>query len=142
QFPGTVTFTLNGQTIHTAYVSASPSTVSFTYTPSSSGSGTVTATVTDSVLYSGSSSQGLNFTMPAPVVASGITGFTAIINGSNVNFNWSGGTPSYVVYRSDNNNTLCTTSVGNCPAPVSQAPHNTPVTVKDSSGNTATTTVN
>ncbi len=39
QFPGTVSFTLNGQTIHTAYVTNSPSTVSFTYNPTSSGSG-------------------------------------------------------------------------------------------------------
>lgn len=142
QFGGGVTFTLNGQTIHTASVSSSPSTVSFTYTPSSSGSGTLTATVSDSVLYTGSASQPLNFTAPAPPTASGITGFTAIINGSYVNFNWSGGSPNYVVYRSDTNATLCNNqSGGNCQAPAAQAPHGTPVTVKDSSGNTANTNV-
>jgi membrane peptidoglycan carboxypeptidase len=62
QFPGTVTFSLAGKTIHTSYVSTSPSTVSFAYNPSSSGSGTLNATVTDSVLYSGSASQAFNYT--------------------------------------------------------------------------------
>jgi membrane peptidoglycan carboxypeptidase len=64
-FPGTVTFTLNGQVIHKAYVSSSPSTVSFTYSPSSSGSGAVNATVTDSVLYSGSASQTVSYSTAA-----------------------------------------------------------------------------
>jgi membrane peptidoglycan carboxypeptidase len=64
QYPGTVTFTLNGQTINTSSVSDSPSTVSFTYTPSSPGSGPLTATVTDSVLYSGSQSTTLDYTVP------------------------------------------------------------------------------
>ncbi|MDB5170977.1 MAG: hypothetical protein JWO35_671, partial [Candidatus Saccharibacteria bacterium] len=51
-FPGGVTFTLGGQSIHTAGVGDSPSSVSFTYTPTSTGSGPLVATVTDSVLYS------------------------------------------------------------------------------------------
>lgn len=63
-FPGTITFTLGGQTIHTERVIDSPSTVTFTYNPTSSGSGTLTATVTDSVLYSGTSSTNINFTSP------------------------------------------------------------------------------
>jgi len=61
QFPGTVTFTLNGQTINSQQVSDSPSTISFTYNPSSSGSGTVAATVTDSVLYQGTDSGALTY---------------------------------------------------------------------------------
>lgn len=77
QFPGTVTFTLNGQTINSQQVSDSPSTVSFTYTPSSTGSGTLTATVTDSVLYSASQSVAFNYSVPAaPVNGPGNTNST------------------------------------------------------------------
>jgi hypothetical protein len=141
QFPGTVTITLDGQTIHSENVSGSPSTVSFTYTPTSSGSGNLTATVTDSVLYQGSQSTTLNFTSASPETG-GITGFTAIISGSLINFNWSGGTPAYSVYRSDNNAPLCpSTASGNCSASKSLAPSGTSVTVKDSTGKTAATTV-
>lgn len=69
QFPGTVTFTLNGQVINTQRVNDSPSTVSFAYTPTASGSGTLTATVTDSVLYQGTNSVAFSYTVPpaAPV---------------------------------------------------------------------------
>lgn len=63
---GTVTFTLGGQTIYSAHVSSSPSTISFPYTPKSSGSGTLTVTVSDSVLYNASQSVAFNFTVPAP----------------------------------------------------------------------------
>lgn len=69
QFPGTITFTLGSQTINTKSCSideANVCTASFTYTPSASGNDTLTATVTDSVLYSGSSSTPLNFTVPPP----------------------------------------------------------------------------
>ncbi len=82
QFPGTLTFTLNGSTIHSAQVSNSPSTVSFTYRPKSKGSGTVTATVTDSVLYSGSSSQGMGYSVPAKKKPLG--SFTANYDGTSV----------------------------------------------------------
>jgi penicillin-binding protein 1A len=73
QFPGTVTFTLDGQTLNTARVSDSPSTVSFTYTPTATGSGKLVATVTDSVLYQASDSRTLNFTIPPPPQQSGGT---------------------------------------------------------------------
>lgn len=66
QYPGTITFTFNGQAIHSEKLSASPSTVSFTYTSPSSVSGTLTATVTDSVLYSGSQSAPFTYTVPPP----------------------------------------------------------------------------
>ncbi len=61
QFPGIVSFTLNGKTIKTTYVNSSPSTVSFTYHPTSNGSGALTATVTDSVLYSDSQSFAMSY---------------------------------------------------------------------------------
>ncbi|HEU5004639.1 MAG TPA: transglycosylase domain-containing protein [Candidatus Saccharimonadales bacterium] len=52
QYPGEVTFSVNGQTVKTI-PTASGGPYSFTYTPTSSGSLTITATVTDSVLYQG-----------------------------------------------------------------------------------------
>lgn len=54
-FPGHVTFTLNGNVIKTLNVNSSPSTISFIYNPTTSGSGTLIAIATDSVLYQGRS---------------------------------------------------------------------------------------
>jgi penicillin-binding protein 1A len=64
QYPGTVTFTLNGQTIHSERITNSPSTVTFTYSSPSSISGTLTVNVTDSVLYNGSQSTAFAYTVP------------------------------------------------------------------------------
>lgn len=64
QFPGTVTFTLNGKVIKTARVTTSPSTISFDYTSPTSISGTLTVTVTDSVLYSATQSMAFSYTVP------------------------------------------------------------------------------
>jgi membrane peptidoglycan carboxypeptidase len=55
QFPGQVTFTVNGQTVKTITTS-SGGPYSFSYTPSADGTVTVSATVTDSVLYSATDS--------------------------------------------------------------------------------------
>lgn len=140
QFPGTVTFSLNGQTINTQNVDNSPTTISFTYTPTSSGSGTVTATVTDSVLYQGSDSG--NLTYSAPVA--GPTGFTANISGPLVNVSWSGGAGPFNIFRTDNNLPLCSnaSSPGDCHILKGLAPHNTSITLQDSNNNSAVTSVN
>jgi membrane peptidoglycan carboxypeptidase len=95
QFPGTMTFTLNGQTIHSATVSDSPGTVSFKYTPSDSVNGTVTVTVTDSVLYQGSDSTSINFTS-APQAGGPITLSPPSHSGTDASFSWtSNGSASY-----------------------------------------------
>ncbi|MDB5176117.1 MAG: hypothetical protein JWM81_975 [Candidatus Saccharibacteria bacterium] len=60
-YPGTLSFTLNGQTIDSQNISDSPSTISFSYTPTADGSGPLVATITDSVLYQGSDTATLNF---------------------------------------------------------------------------------
>jgi membrane peptidoglycan carboxypeptidase len=73
QFPGTVTFTMNGKTLHSQNVSDSPSTVSFKYNPTESGSSSVVATVTDSVLYQGTDSATINFTSPPPKTTGEVT---------------------------------------------------------------------
>jgi penicillin-binding protein 1A len=65
QYPGTISFTLNGRTLYSTRLTSSPSTISFPYTPTASGGGTLTVTVTDSVLYSGSQSVAFNYTVPS-----------------------------------------------------------------------------
>lgn len=124
-FPGTVSFKLNGTEIHSRKVSESPSTISFTYSPTSSGTGTLTANVTDSVLYQASTSTSLSY-------SGGMQNFSATINSSLINFSWSGGSGSYSVYRTDNNLPLCpSTTNTSCSASLVQAPSGTSVTLKD-----------
>lgn len=62
KFAGTVNFYVNGNKVQSQGVSASPSTLTFTYTPTAAGPGTFKAEVIDSVLYSGSSDASTNFT--------------------------------------------------------------------------------
>ena len=113
QFPGTITYSINGQTVHTTSVSDPQFNDSWVYTPTASG--TLTATVTDSVLYSASATADINFS-PAAV---GPQGFTVTISGGRTNFNWSGGSGPYSVYSTSSPSTPvsadCTnTSNGNC----------------------------
>jgi hypothetical protein len=66
QYPGNIIFKLNGATIYSARVDTSPTTITFLYTPTGNGSGSLSATVTDSVLYSGTATTTLNYTVPTP----------------------------------------------------------------------------
>ncbi len=136
-YPGTVTFTLNGQVIKTSSVSDSPSTVSFFYAPTSNGTGNLSASVTDSVLYSGTDSA--NFTLAAAPASTPISSLDGKIAGINVNFTWSGGAASsgtFTVYRTDTNLTLCTAPAGttNCQGLKSASPNGTAIGVKDTAG--------
>ncbi len=141
QFPGTVTFKLGDQTIHSENVTDSPSTVSFTYTPTGNGSAPLTVTVTDSVLYQGTDSTTLNFSIP-PVVTAPLS-FTAVISGSLVNFSWAGGRAPFSVVRTTNNFPLCSNVSGStCQTSAALAPHNVSVTLKDADNNTISTNVN
>lgn len=130
QFPGTVTFSINGNVVKTAQVNDPQDNVSFEYTPTASG--TMTATVTDSVLYSASASADINFTQAAV----GPQGFTAVIAGGKTKFNWSGGVGPYTVYNASTNTPVggdCNnTSNGNCQINVNL---HIPYYVQDSNGN-------
>jgi membrane peptidoglycan carboxypeptidase len=131
-YPGTVNFLLNGKVINKQYVSSSPSTVSFTYTPPASGSGTLTATVTDSVLYEGSNSSHITYTHPNNLtLSSGSSGDT-------LNLSWTGqsGTVSAVVNGAANGQCENNSS-GSCS--ISLAPGLYNVYVQDSSGNVSST---
>lgn len=136
QYPGKVVFTLGNQTIYSKNISDSPSTVSFNYDPTSSGSGAVKATVTDSVLYSGTASANMSYTSKTP-----LANFSAAVNGSMVNFSWSGGQGGYSVYRSDNNLPLCSSGGTSCSTSASLAPSGVAVTLRDAEGSTIGTTV-
>jgi hypothetical protein len=130
QFPGTVTFNVNGQDVGTKQVNDPQDTVSISYNVPSSGSFTITATVTDSVLYSASDTTTENFsggTAGSPIT---ITGAVAV--GATTTINWSGGTGTVTV--SNGAITVCTApaSSGGCSGP--GAPKNSTVTAKDSSG--------
>lgn len=132
QFPGTLTFNLAGKQIHSARVTDSPSTVTFTYNPTSTGSGALTATVTDSVLYSGTATTNMSF-----VSANPINIVSAVASGSGTLFNWSGGSGgTYTVYRADNGATVCGPIGGSsCNATPGLAPAGTPVYIRDEQGN-------
>ena len=87
QYPGTITFTLDGQTIHSENLSdPGLNTVEFSYSPTSTGSGTITATVSDSVLYQGSDSQTINYRIPAPPQS--LTLGLGTHSGTSQSFNW------------------------------------------------------
>lgn len=132
QFPGNITFTLNGQAIHSENVSDSPSTVSFTYTPTSSGSGTLTATVTDSVLYQGSNSATLNFTSP-------LTLGNPAVAGHQITLTWTGGTGGVTAVANGFAAPDCSNVSGNS-CTITVVP-NTPysIYVQDNSGNKSNT---
>lgn len=128
-YPGSVSFTLGGQTIHSQNVSASPSTISFNYTPTSTGNGTLSATVTDSVLYQGSDSASISYTTPtAPTLTlTGSTPTSALIQ-------WSGGVGPFTAFLNNNPSTSCQNVSGsNCTVSGPFTPNST-IIVKDSGG--------
>lgn len=140
KYGGTISFAINGTLAGTAKISSS-GTAKLSYTNTKyTGKPTITATVTDSVLYESSSST----TSPTTFQKSGsvLTFSSAKVTGSETKFSWSGGSPSYTVYRTDNNQVLCSTSSTNCSTSVANAPATTSVKVKDSKNATATATVN
>jgi hypothetical protein len=129
QFPGTITYSINGQTVHTTNNIADPNfNDSWTYTPTASG--TMTATVTDSVLYSASDSKPINFTPQAQ----GISDLQATATGGHTTISWNGGSSPFTV--SDNaSGQLNSCTASGCKVDLSDAPVGSTVTVKDSSGN-------
>jgi membrane peptidoglycan carboxypeptidase len=138
-FPGTVTFTLNGKQINRQYVSSSPSTVYFTYNPTSSGSGTLTASVTDSVLYSGSQSAPLTYQSPDNLAISS-TSSNVSGNSATITVNWSGGNGT--VTASAGSGTPCTGAASSsCTISGLTSPNTYTVTVSDTSGDTTNTQV-
>ncbi len=137
QYPGAITFYLNGNQIKKDYITSSPSTVSFTYNPTSSGSGSLSATVTDSLLYSDTSSTNITYNAP-------MANFSATVSGNNDSFSWTGGTSgTFNITDTSTGVTICSSSSSPCVAngAASNYPVGTPVTITDSAGYTQTATI-
>jgi membrane peptidoglycan carboxypeptidase len=99
-YPGTIKFSLNGQVINSQACSDSEASVctrSFIYTPTSSGSATLTATVTDSVLYSGTTSQAISLSQSKGPISITSPSSGQVVAGSSLNVSWSGGGGTYTV---------------------------------------------
>jgi membrane peptidoglycan carboxypeptidase len=131
-YPGTVTFTLNGHVINRQYVSTSPSTVSFNYTPPSSGSGTLVATVTDSVLYSGTNSSHITYTHPSDLTLSSGS------SGNSLNLSWTGQSGAVTAIVNGAANGQCqNNTTGSCTITLSPGQYS--VYIQDAGGDTSST---
>lgn len=132
RFRGTVNIKIGGQVVQSFQVSDSPSTVSYTATVT--GSQDVTAEVIDSVLYSSSDTQTVNFGTPA--VANPLT-LSARRQGSNAVFEWDSFSGITSVYKVSDNSVLCSgssASDSDCSVAIATAPIGTSVYAKDSTG--------
>lgn len=138
QFPGTVSFSVNGQAIGTKPANDPQDNVSILYTVPSSGAYTLSATVSDSVLYSATANSTANLTAAASQAA-GPSNFTGTRSGGSVTFSWSGGSGPYTVYKSNGSavgGTCSGTTESTCT--VNGLPANSSVYVQDSTGNKST----
>lgn len=148
QFPGTVTFSIDGQTIAggSYNVSGAGTVGPFTYTANFSGSKTITATVVDSVLYdatdstnitatggggaNGGDNQSLTIARPANI-GPGETGTT---------INWSGGSPGFILTVLGPTGARQTYNTSNRSQRINTfASGRYEVTVRDAAGNTDST---
>jgi membrane peptidoglycan carboxypeptidase len=139
QYPGTVTFSVNGQAVGTKAVNDPQDNVSVTYNVPSSGSYNITATVTDSVLYSASDSTTANFSS-AGTTGAPLTITVANAAGTTTTISWSGGTGTVSVTNGAIPVCSAPASAGSCSGV--GAPKNSIVTARDSSGSTDTKKVN
>jgi len=132
KFPGTITFKVDGQAVHTAQVNG-PGTVTFVYNADFNGTKEVVVEVVDSVLYDATDSE--------PVTgSSGGGGASLTLSGANgaggvTNFSWSGGNGSVTIHRTSNNQTLCSSGGSSCQ--FSQDISGVQVYARDGGGNTS-----
>ncbi|HSX46987.1 MAG TPA: transglycosylase domain-containing protein, partial [Patescibacteria group bacterium] len=141
QFPGVVNFLVDGQVVYSANVSNDNVTASYTPDLNFDGNKDFTAQVIDSVLYdntsnvvsvTGNGGGGGNNSGPLALATPSTTG-----NGANKKtvFNWSGGTPPYIVYNAVSSTALCNSNSTTCSVLNALAPSGTKVYVKDNNGN-------
>ncbi len=131
QYPGTLNFIVDGQIAQSQTV-----TNSGTYTYSLgrfTGSKTVKVEIIDSVLYEGSDSGTINGTSDGGGGGS-IVLEEAERQGANVRFEWKGGSGTVTVYRTDNNQPICSSGGSSCQDLLTKAPVGTSVYAKDQSG--------
>lgn len=141
QYPGTVTFSIDGQVLNGGSFNISSSgTVTMNYNESFSGTKTITATIVDSVLYDASDTgtitgggggggpPGSPLTMAAPIVTG--SGATRTIS-----FSWAGGKPSYDIFRNGAPTTCMNVSTYGCSIVVPTSSVSGTYKVKDSDDN-------
>lgn len=106
QFPGTVTFKIDGQVVNTAQISDS-GTVTYVYTPSSAGTKEVIVEVVDSVLYDASDTGSLT--------SSGGSGSLTITgaNAGSDQVSWAGGSGT-VTIKHKGGSQSCSSASGSC----------------------------
>ena len=137
-FPGTISFTIDGQAIANCPNSCSGQVdaggnVTLNFTSVYNGIKEVVATVSDSVLYENTASVSVNLTSGGGGGDS-LDFDSAKIQGGNTKFNWSGGSGPYSVYRTGDGVVLpgCSSvSVSNCSTPEALAPEGTEVCVRE-----------
>ncbi len=100
QYPGTVTFSVDGQTLSGGSFNISaPGVVTFDYDGGFDGSKTVTATIVDSVLYDASDTATITGSGSSSGSSGGSLTLTRTVGTSAITFSWSGGTPPYYLSR-------------------------------------------
>jgi len=136
---GTITVQLGGQNICSIAIPDTANDVysdsSCSYTPTSAQTATLTATVTDSVLYQGTgTSDPINFTVATTPVVQQLKLNPVTYVGGIAQISWSGGTGPYTVYKTAGHTAIATcTNVVTGTSCAASLPHNTPITVEDSS---------
>ncbi|MDZ7744905.1 MAG: transglycosylase domain-containing protein [Candidatus Saccharibacteria bacterium] len=102
-FPGTVRFTINGETVKNYTITSGGAVPTFNYKPNYDGTRTLKVEVIDSVLYDGSDTMKLSSIEQAAQLE--IT--SAESNGLQTDFSWSGGVGTVEIRRSDDNSLIC-----------------------------------
>lgn len=133
QYKGTVTLSIDGQSIGSKTIDAS-GVVTFAYKATYSGTKTITATIVDSVLYQGSDSAQLTASGGGST-GSPLTFVGAERGGGKTKYTWTGGTGPFTVKLKAGGVVQCTSSGTSCNGDV-QLPAGTDVTLTDSTGNT------
>ncbi|HET7673217.1 MAG TPA: transglycosylase domain-containing protein [Candidatus Saccharimonadales bacterium] len=121
-FPGTVNFIVNGQTVQSARVSSNGQRVSYNYNVKVSGKKTVTAQVIDSVLYDSSDSRTVSFSSTKKESEFRLTNVNK--TGNDIYATWTGGSGTVTVYRDDHTTVICSASAAarSCSGSVSPPP--------------------
>ncbi len=95
EFPGSVTFTINGTTIQSVAIGGPGAIAAFSYTPDFTGPQDIVATVTDSVLYQSTDTKTITGTNASLAITAPANGAT--VGAGLVTFKWSGGSGLYDV---------------------------------------------
>lgn len=137
QYPGTVSFTADGQTLAGGSFSINtPGTVTFDYTADFDGTKTITAIVVDSVLYDASDAATITGSPGATTSGPIVITKAKRSGGTSTKFAWTGGNGSVSIYL-DSGGLLCGPSQDSCTGPL--LPVGSKVIAKDDEGDPSNT---